>query len=81
MKKNLKRVPIIENKDCSEIISMLSNNDKFKVITDIPYGIVSRVDTVGIALKNEGKNFVGFENNKKYFDIAKKRLNNENTTS
>ena len=64
-----KPVPLME-------ILVKNSSNKGELVLDPFMGIGS----TGIACKNLGRNFIGCEIDKKYFDIAEKRINNSTTT-
>ena len=55
--------------DCLELMKEIPDNSVDLILTDPPYG------TTGVACKNLNRNFIGFELDEGYFEIAEKRIN------
>lgn len=66
--------PTEKNVSCLENMIELSSNEG-EVVLDPFMGS----GTTGLACKNLGRNFIGIELDKGYFDIAKKRIENDKT--
>lgn len=58
----------IYNMDCLEGMKFIPDKSIDMILYDLPYG------TTAIACMNTKRNYIGFELNKEYFDIAEKRI-------
>ncbi len=58
----------IHNEDCLEGMKRIADGSVDMILCDLPYG------TTAIACMNTGRNFIGFEMDKGYYDIACKRI-------
>ena len=58
----------IYNEDCLEGMRWIPDGSVDMVLCDLPYG------TTAVACINTGRNFIGFELDKNYWEIANKRI-------
>ena len=65
--------------DCLELMRGIADKSIDMILCDLPYGTVLDFTmgsgTTGVACVNLNRNFIGIELDNKYFEIAKKRIN------
>ena len=62
----------IYNMDCLEGMKLIPDKSIDCIICDLPYG------TTAVACINTNRNYIGFELDKKYYDLATERINKSN---
>lgn len=67
----------IYNEDCLEGMKRLEDNSVDCIISDLPFNLTDCAwdkSVIDLAAINAGRNFIGFELDKKFYDIAKRRI-------